>query len=288
MRYYRHWGGWEPDADPLTKAAYRLGKMTTMPIMVGQAVHEVLARHFRALRNGQPRSLDPEEPVRMLRRVWKDNLDEKWRLNPKKFPPLFELYYRRVPPREKLLGYAEQARGAVRACREMPLLGRLASLAREDFLWVDTAGGAFSEATRFPVGSFEAIANPDLVVRLEGAVTAFDWKTGKSRSEDRLQLEVVGLWIDARIGSAAGARGSLVYLGSGEVDTFDLDDRTRELARETVVRDMERMGAYLRDPGENLPLDMEQFPMQNNKKMCDYCQFQEICHPIREVADEYG
>ena len=116
--YYVHWGGWDESAPERARLAYRLGKMTTLPALVGTAVHAALARHFQALRNGQFRKLDPERPVEMMRAAWRDAKQELWKVGPKAHPPLFEIYYDRVPPPEELRGFAEKARQSIRAIQE--------------------------------------------------------------------------------------------------------------------------------------------------------------------------
>jgi len=287
LRYYLHWGGWESGAPAERKQAYLLGKMTNLAMLAGSAVHEVLARHFRSLRAGRPVPLDPEEPVRIMRRAWRDNQAEKWRLNPKKHPPLFELYYDRVPPDGKLREIADKARAAVAALSGQDLYGALKSARREDFLWIDTAGGAFSEATRFSVGPWEAISNPDLVVAVGDRALIIDWKTGTPRDQDRLQLAADGLWARERLPGYEALEGCLVYLSRGDSETFDLEDALLEDTRRTVHEDMERMSRCLQDPENNVPLDRSSFPLHNNQRYCNYCQFQEICFPERG-AEEYA
>jgi len=286
LRYYRHWGGWDSAADEESRLAYRLGKMVTLPMAAGSAVHEVLARHFRARMSGSASPLDPEEPVRIMRRLWRDAQAKKWEINPKKHPPLFEVYYDQVPPREKLAETAAKARRAVSGLTALELYQGLSGLSREDYLWLDTAGGAFSQATVFESGSWKAISNPDLVVRLGERALIIDWKTGSPRPEDELQVAADGLWARRRLGEKADEiEACLVYLASGEVRTFSLGPERLETMARTIGEDMERMAACLADPGENIPLDEDRFPLHNDLRHCSFCPFQEICLSRRE--DDY-
>jgi len=282
LRYYRHWGGWEEDAPEINRLAYRLGKMTSMAALVGAAVHEVLARHFRALKNGQLRELIPERAVEIMRRVWMDAKKELWRENPKKFPPLFEIYYDRIPSADRLRAYADRARSSIRAVEDTSLYSLARELPRSSFLWVDPVGGAFSEEIFFSVPPFEAISAPDLVVRDKGRVLIVDWKTGKVGDQDHLQMEAGAIWAGQRLDpDGAEIRGVLPYLGLGSVDEFAITEQDCLKAGETIRHEMEDMSGYLADPAKNIPLAIEEFPMHNNKKFCGFCEFQEICfNPI--------
>ncbi|MDP8213814.1 MAG: PD-(D/E)XK nuclease family protein [Candidatus Euphemobacter frigidus] len=278
LRYYQHWGGWKEESPEINRLAYRLGKMVSMATLVGSAVHEVLARHFRGLQNDRFRELVPEQAVEIMRRVWMDARKELWRRNPKKFPPLFEIYYDRVPPVERLQAYADQARRAVAAVGETPLYKLARSLDRSDFLWVDPVRDTFSEEIFFSVPPFEAIFVPDLVLRAEGRILIVDWKTGKARDQDHLQMEAGAIWARQRLDTAgAEIQGVLAYLSPGLVDEFTITDQDCLRARRVIVSEMEAMSGYLKDPLKNIPLVKEAFPMHNNVKFCKYCEFQEIC-----------
>jgi len=278
LRYYAHWGGWKESAPERTRLAYRLGKMTTMPALVGTAVHEVLARHFQAVRNGQFRELNPERPVELMRQAWSDARKEMWKVNPKTYPPLFELYYRNVPPGEKLKEYAELARRAIRAVRESTLYRTILARDKEDYLWIDPAAEKFSEETYFDIPPFQAIASPDLVFRGEGRVAVLDWKTGRRSDNDAVQMAAAGVWARRRLQlPGSDLVGILVYLALGETAEIALDQSSAARAEETIRGGMEGMAAYLKDRERNIPLDEEAFPRHHNEGFCRRCEFQQIC-----------
>jgi len=278
LRYYAHWGGWEESAPERSRLAYRLGKMTTLPALVGSAVHAVLARHFQALRNGQFRVLDPERPVELMRTAWADAKKEMWKIRPKAHPPLFELYYDCVPAPEVLKEFAEKARRAVRAVSELTLYRALLALDRSQYLWIDPAAEKFSEETYFDVPPFQAIAAPDLVYREGETVTVLDWKTGKRSQDDPLQVAAAGVWARGRLTlPGAKLRGAVGYLAGGEAAPFALDDALAARAEETIRRDMEEMAGFLRHREGNIPLDEESFPRHHSRGFCRHCEFQQIC-----------
>jgi len=253
-----------------------------MATLTGSAVHEVLAAHFRGLRNGQFRALIPDRPVEIMRRVWMDAKKELWRENPKKYPPLFELYYNRLPSGEKLLGYAEKARQAIKAVERLPVYDRLKNIDRSDILWVDPAGGGFSEQVVFNIPPYEAIAVPDLIYRDRDAIVILDWKTGQAREGDHLQMEAGAIWARQRINGICGPiRSYLAYLVAESDDEFPVTDEDCLKAEEIIREDMDNMSGYLEDQERNIPLGRGAFPRHASRKFCEYCEFQEICfNPI--------
>ena len=287
LRYYQHWGGWENGAPEISRLAYRLGKMVTMATLTGSAVHEVLAAHFRGLANGQFRELVPERPVEIMRRVWMDAKKELWRENPKKYPPLFELYYDRLPDGDKLRGYAEKARQAIMAVTRLSIYERLKDIDRADILWVDPAGGAFSERVVFNVPPYEAISVPDLIYKDRDTTVIIDWKTGQVRDQDHLQMEAGAIWAHQRINGVDGPiRACLAYLASDSIDEFPVTDEDCLKAEGVIRGDMEAMTGCLEDPEMNIPRPEEAFPRQKNRKFCEYCEFQEICYsPIYKSGE---
>ena len=278
LRYYQHWGGWEKDAPEINRLAYRLGKILSMPMLVGTAVHEVLARHFQGMRMGSFRELRAEQAVEKMRRVWRNAKKELWRSNPKRYPPLFEIYYKRVPPAQDLRDYADSARRVIANLKQMPVYLSLKALPPDGFLWIDPAHERFSEETCFPVPPFEAISAPDLVFRQGGEIVIMDWKTGKESESDRLQMAAAALWARHRI-QPEGERmkAVLVYLKSSSSVDFAIDDEMMAGAEQTIIREMEAMSEYLKDASKNIPLAREEFPGHNNVNFCRHCEFQEIC-----------
>lgn len=278
FRYYQHWRGWEEDAPEINRLAYRLGKMTSLPALVGSAVHEVLARHFRMRKRGKFRELIPEEAVEIMRGVWIDAKKELWKTNPKKFPPLFELYYDRVPSVEDLRGYADRARSSIQEVKTCSLYKLTQQFSESDYLWVDPVGKGFTEEVFFNIPPFEAIAVPDLVIKNQGRLLIVDWKTGKAGLKDHLQIEAGAIWISQRLGKEdKEIWGVLPYLDQGVIDEFIITDSDLLRAGAAIRREMEDMSDYLADRRSNIPLSIENFPLQENKKFCEFCEFQEIC-----------
>ncbi len=249
-----------------------------MAVLVGSSVHEVLSRHFRALRNGIFREPDPERAVERMRTAWVNAKKELWRQNPKRYPPIFEIYYDRIPSAERLRGYAERARRAVAAVTGLPLYDLIRGLDPGDLLWVDPVDEGFSEGIIFELPPYQAISAPDLVVRDGGRAVIVDWKTGKENEADRTQVEAGAVWaVQKLLAEETEIEGALVYTGTGEVKRFPVTREDRERVGEVIRGDMAAMSACLADPENNVPLGEDSFPRRDDPAFCRYCEFQEIC-----------
>ena len=56
--YYGSWGGWNKDADELSKKLYMLNKMTSLPMLAGSIVHDEVERTLKVLRYGRKADID--------------------------------------------------------------------------------------------------------------------------------------------------------------------------------------------------------------------------------------
>jgi hypothetical protein len=252
--------------------------MTSMAVLVGSSVHEELARHFRALRNGVVREADPERPVGLMRTAWVNAKKELWRQNPKRYPPIFEIYYDRIPSDERLRGYADKARRAVVSVSGLPLYDLIRNLDPADILWVDPVGEGFSDEIIFAVPPHQAISAPDLVIREGERAVIVDWKTGKENEADQTQMEAAAVWAGQKLTfEEEEMEGVLVYTETGKVKRFPISPENRERVSEVIRSDMAAMAACLQNPENNIPRGEDNFPRRDNPAFCRYCEFQEIC-----------
>ncbi len=249
-----------------------------MPLLVGSAVHEILARHFRSLKYGTGRKPDPERAVDLMRTAWMNARKELWKENPKKYPPLFEIYYDRIPSREKLQGYAEKARRAVQAVIDSPIYSLIRSGGPAGLIWVDPVGAGFSEEIIFEVPPYQAISAPDLVVRVGERMLIIDWKTGKVGEGDRTQMEAAAAWAARKLETGEGeVEAALFYTETGEEDRFPVGPEDRERVEGEIREDMTAMAECLEELEGNVPRAEEHFPQLENRAFCRWCEFQEIC-----------
>ena len=58
FQYYGRWNGWLEDAPAETRQTYLLSKMTNIPMLVGQLVHQGIAELLASLRGNRPLTLE--------------------------------------------------------------------------------------------------------------------------------------------------------------------------------------------------------------------------------------
>ena len=107
------WGGWASSALPERQTMYQLSKLTRMPMVAGDAVHQSLARYLR-LRPGH--NADESEitdyAVEILRRKFRESRDKEWRRSASKYAHLAEHYYEE-PMMQDLPAVAEYGKSFV-------------------------------------------------------------------------------------------------------------------------------------------------------------------------------
>ena len=204
--YYLSWLGWERNAAPERRKAYLLKKMTRMPILAGDLVHQAIAEYFRQRDQGVVYSLSAaqEAAVRGLRAKYKESRDGAWKAKPSKLCRLAEHHYEEPRIAEATGAAGEYGRRYVE---------RMAQCLATFFEWPELADVresdpgswlACEELSTFEVAGVKVYAVPDFAYRTaDGRVRILDWKTGAPRPEDRFQLAVYALYACERFGAAA-------------------------------------------------------------------------------------
>jgi hypothetical protein len=288
LRYYLAWNGWESEASSATRLAYALSKMTDLPSLVGEVVHDLIASHLRTLEAPVEITLDPQEALRRMRGVWAD-ARQHWAMgaesrvaSPKRHRPVAEIFYgeeNRDPDRLRVL--ANRAPECIEAFLRSGLLSRLREAPREDLLWLDPAGGSFDERTVLEIDGIPVHCVPDLVWRTDGDVEVVDWKTGVPTVSDGDQIAAYGLWAVGKLGAdPERLRGRLVYLAEGtREEPVPVDREALETAAATIRSDLQEMADLLARPEENLPLPMDRFRRRDEPAVCGRCHYRVFCWP---------
>ena len=83
--YYGSWGGWNKDADELSKKLYMLNKMTSLPMLAGSKVHDEVERTLKVLRYGRKADMDKskENVIKNINQSRAQSKKKEWKENPK-------------------------------------------------------------------------------------------------------------------------------------------------------------------------------------------------------------
>ncbi|MEC3884459.1 PD-(D/E)XK nuclease family protein [Halobacillus sp. HZG1] len=281
--YYVSHNGWLRSADTLAKQAYRLKKMTNLEMHFGSVVHDLIYQTIQRVLKNESVMTEQEftdEVRHHLNRGFIESTKKEhlWMNRPKHYTMLHEIYYsqtdtlpeakvRKITDRlQKTVGnfYSSKTFNDVRNKEQMKFMES------ETFRFLKT-----DEAKVFIVMDlvYKDLDNDQWII--------VDWKTGKSSDEDRNQLALYALYLQHKHGieSLDDIIIRNEYLVDGTHVEHQLIDQDLINVQHLYQISMEQMKLYLEDTEKNKPLPVEQFPMQDDPRVCARCNYQELCFP---------
>lgn len=284
--YYFSWSGWNRGADPARAKAYRLKKLTRLPMWAGESLHQALADWFGERTRG--RTPDAawvmERALGQLRRGYKESRDEAeaWERRPARTLRMAEHYYGEDDVDEsteaaKRYGtrYVERIQKGVEMFFGDPQLAEARETAPENYL-------ACEEMGTIELYGQKVYAIPDFAWRgADGHPVILDWKTGRPREQDAFQLALYALYAE-QVWQAdpLAVRSADVYLSDGEVRWVELTEEQLEETRAQVEGSMGDMLAVHFNADDGVG-DADDFPMLPadgpEARECERCNYRELC-----------
>ncbi len=286
FQYYGGWKGWERRAPQERQQIYQLGKLTRMPMVAGDSVHQNLAYYFRVKHVHESsqeeilkRSLD------MLRSKYMESQNEDWRRSASKFTHLAEHYYKEsvVQDRDAVARYGkeyvERITEAVHGFFSLSELAWVIDAPTEDYVFVE------DDQTSYDAFEFEGTkiyGSPDFALRDKKAhVHLYDWKTGRPSKNDAFQIHVYALYARIKWGVPLEEfSGYDVYLREGHVTPCLITPESMAEAEEEIRSSIAAMrelhfnadaGMGDREPFPEIPADSPE------SRVCGRCRFRELC-----------
>ena len=268
--FYSYYSKYAPDI-PQYKIK-QLKDMTSVPLEIGNIVHDVLEAFLRRLQKSDS-NLDEERFFLFAQEKARKAFTEK---------TFIEIYYgaqRQTTPEEAYVKIATCLKNFI----ESPCYSWIFMKAiRNKADWLIEPPG-YGE-TR--LNGLKAYCKMDFLFPVDGEVHILDWKTGsKDTYKHSNQL----------IGYAAAAHNNfgipwntlfpkIVYLypvfSEFECDmTKDTSDFFTKVQTQT-----NEMYALCSNAASNIPLPIEHFPMTPSQGLCMYCNYQELCFPTKKGA----
>ncbi|MFN8665922.1 MAG: PD-(D/E)XK nuclease family protein [Gemmatimonadaceae bacterium] len=304
--------GFRPDAPASARHAYALKKLTSLPGVIGEAIHHAAATRARAIRDGmRPPSFDTlftSVRDRLNAAVVSRNT-ERFLQRPAQTLMLREVFFGEWPDRRIPKDLIEETRAKVHvllgAMLAHPVWDDLARCGRGEILVCDALDALEIVVDDAPVRVYAA---PDLlwishervdvpgfgVPLLPPVVTILDWKTGRSaghEEEARQQLAVYAWWasrkLDLPIAPAAFV-GRVANLGAALAEDRDRQFVMRPDDVDRGRQFIERTAASVvagRLPDGRVPMDST----AQSVEQCRWCSFTPLCFPeTRTVCHESG
>ncbi len=278
--YYGSWGGWEAAAGSAVRELYVLKKLSSRWQWAGSIVHGALKQVLaRARATGEILALERllERTRARARAEWAGSREKSYWREASRIVGLVEHEYGEpVADAEWKRLYEHVIEGSLRAFYASEVLDEIRGTPREEWLTVDELDSWDFEGTKVWVAVDFAYRDR------EGRVHVLDWKTGKERGVDRIQVGVYALYARGKWGVPADAVvGGLVYLvgngaPGGEKVEVAADAAALETCRAEMRGSIGEMKAALEDPARNLARE-EAFPRIEAAGACRRCPFRRPC-----------
>jgi len=279
LQYYLAWKGWDRSASDERKRAYMLKKMTSMPMLAGDALHRALEEWFQSRESGREftREEVEEAGLAILRRGYKDSRDGKWRSSGK-LVHLSEHHYEEEKIDEASGAaaeygkrYVERIKKAVASFFDSEGLAEVRAVEPKDYL-------AFEAMDTFTLFDTKIFAVPDLAYRRGEEVVIYHWKTGKPREADRDQLAIYTIYAREKWGAAPEQVETVdAYLATDELETARHTTADMVPVEEWIESSITEMREVHFNADESTG-DAEAFPkVDESSRECSMCNFRELC-----------
>jgi len=279
---YGSWGGWEKNADEITKTAYRLNKMDNRWGLMGQAAENSVMRVLRQHQAGNPITADEafELVARpFLREKWIQSKRGEWKTDPKNNCCIRGHYYHTIR-NEKTVG--EQLTRQIKNCLQNFIdfvLPRIENVKREQEIEIHTPDqGGDPENIVFE--GIKMYTIPDYVYRIGSAFHIHDWKAGKIKEAHREQISIYALWANQKYGAQFKNTFLYIeYLNEPKVAAFQVTEADIEAIKTRIDGSAGEMSEYLvnGDRERNEALPKEEWDLALDPNACTFCNFYELC-----------
>jgi hypothetical protein len=284
LRVYLAWGGWDAPTGSPASAAYRLSKLTTLPLAVGTLVHSALRELAEvAAAGGELPSFEALWTPRWteLSRI-RHTPRELFVQSPKANPMLADAYYGLRLERE-LTDALQDAGELLSRCLvnalEMPIWPELATAARV------RPPDTLEKSRVHILGDPDPIVwwgAPDLayVPASRETVDLIDYKTGDSvdGNEAAMQIHTYAAYLIAGTGAIWDRRwrGRVISVRSTSEEAIPITREGIHRALAVVEADVRRwrMHQSSREPNR---AEMARFPTPVHRGHCPFCEMAEVC-----------
>lgn len=284
--YYRHylmWGGWDTRASSESQAAYRLSKIQSLSQLSGSVAHRCIENALRRFRANRV-VVQEKELLATARAYWNESLAQsrsgRWRQDPKRCACILEDYYKWPDYDRRAAEAWERVEISLSNFCRSRTWQQLQKSRRES--WLATDSDPFRATL---IHSIPVHGRPDLGYDASGAgrersrCYIFDWKCGRARDSDVLQVRFYALYAQEEWGFKGDCvHCRIVYLfPTVEEHSVDVTEETLRESCVLLEESFAQMQSVLADVENNIPGDISLFPATDREYLCSQCQFQELC-----------
>jgi hypothetical protein len=297
FHYYLSWGGWERRAPRIAREAFRLKRLTSLPLWRGQLVHYITTKVLASLR-AKGRIPDFEDVSRYTLERFETQLEfsrsKKYLTEPKKrggklnidWLALFEHEYDREIPSERMQKTRDECLTAMKGLLESDILASIAGTDTDGWAIENIDMAEFAQV--FDFEGARVFAKTDFMFRgNDGSFNIVDWKTFSDKSggnekdgKARVQLGVYGYYAASILGEPLERIRLLEVnlLDEGATVEYSISNENLEEFYSHIRGGIDKLSSVLvnGDIARNEAGPPDLFPKVDNG-LCRYCNFYRIC-----------
>jgi len=278
--YYGYWNGWLENALERIHQIYILKNLKNRYIWAGEKVHECIQRSLNNIRRGI-KVLPTDEIVSItldqMRAEYRSSRSKNYLKNPKTCA-LFEHEYGIEVADDQWKEMAGNVETCLRNFYASDIYDGLKSHRKEGWLEVE-------EFSSFHLDNIKINLAIDCAINEGDDVYLYDWKTGKSISEDlSIQLACYALYAMEKWQVHPESLRIIEYnLSFDKSNWFSITHGEVENIKGYIKGSIKDMQSLLTDVGNNVPLEEEGFGKVEDDRVSLRCNFRGVCKPSLET-----
>jgi hypothetical protein len=272
--YYGYWNGWFEDAPPRTRQIYILKNLKNRHIWAGEKVHECIQRSLNNIRRGiKVLSVDEIVSITLdqMRAEFRSSKSKNYWKNPRSCA-LFEHEYEIELTDDQWKEVANNVETCLRNFYASDIYDGLKSHPRDGWLEVE-------EFSYFHLDHIRINLAIDCAIREGDEVYIYDWKTGKSLSEDlTIQLCCYALYAMEKWHIHPESLMIIEYnLSFDKSNWFPITRGEVEDIKGYIRGSIKDMQSLLLDVRNNIPVEEERFSKVEDERVTLRCNFRKVC-----------
>jgi len=284
-RRYGYWNGWKDNASKESTKAWKLKRLSSPQILMGNVLHDAICKDLTHLKGGN--DLGTDKALGYIRReIIKgyDQSNELKFLEDKTAVTFTGDYYpsmnRWLKPLDEILEASEALFRNYHASRLRAFLKKNPNRIKSMEVLED-----------MEVMKVKVYVKLDLLMASNrSSHLVVDFKTGKRSEEHPDQLALYGMFLHEKMSVPLNQIGfQMVYLKEGVDVTEDMPQFTKQdfvRTKERILAEVvEEQGYLIGSTKDNIAKPIEEFPM-NKGNACRFCVYRELCDVEKGVLDD--
>jgi hypothetical protein len=272
--YYGYWNGWLESAPERTRQIYVLKNLKNRHMWAGEKVHECIQRSLTNIRRGI-RVLPVDEIISItldqMRAEFRSSRSKNYRKNPKSCG-LFEHEYEVDVSDEEWKEAASHVETCLRHFYASDIYDGLKSHPKEGWLEVE-------EFSSFGLDRTKINLVIDCAIKEGEGIYIYDWKTGKSLSEDlSIQLGCYALYAVEKWNASPESLSIIEYnLSIDKSSWFSVSQEDMKGMKGYINGSIKDMQSLLTDVSNNIPLEEGRFTKVGDERVSLACSYRRVC-----------